>query len=84
MTYQLEMSHVAKHYYDFVAVDDVSLQIEKGEIVSLLGASGCGKTTTLRMIAGLIHPTRGTILIEGKDMTGVPPYERDLSMVFQN
>ena len=84
MTYQLEMSHVAKHYHDFVAVDDVSLQIEKGEIVSLLGASGCGKTTTLRMIAGLIHPTRGTILIEGKDMTGVPPYERDLSMVFQN
>lgn len=84
MDYQLELIDVAKHYKDFVAVDDVSLQIQKGEIVSLLGASGCGKTTTLRMIAGLIEPTRGTIRIEGKDMQGIPPYKRDISMVFQN
>lgn len=84
MNYQLEIKNIAKHYKDFIAVDDVNLQIKRGEIVSLLGASGCGKTTTLRMIAGLTEPTRGTIFIEGKDMTGVPPYKRDISMVFQN
>lgn len=84
MTYQLELIDVAKKYKNFLAVDGVSLQIKKGEIVSFLGASGCGKTTTLRMIAGLIEPTRGTIKIEEKDMHKVPPYKRDISMVFQN
>ena len=84
MEYQLELINVAKVYKDFLAVDDVNLQIKKGEIVSFLGASGCGKTTTLRMIAGLIHPTRGTIRIQGEDMVQVPPYKRDISMVFQN
>ncbi|MGE4484667.1 MAG: ABC transporter ATP-binding protein [Oscillospiraceae bacterium] len=84
MEYQLELTNVAKTYKDFLAVDDVNLQIEKGEIVSFLGASGCGKTTTLRMIAGLIKPTRGKIRIQGQDMEGVPPYKRDISMVFQN
>ncbi|HWR60360.1 MAG TPA: ABC transporter ATP-binding protein [Clostridia bacterium] len=84
MEYQLELIDVAKKYKDFLAVDGVSLQIRKGEIVSFLGASGCGKTTTLRMIAGLIEPTRGTIRIAGKDMDRVPPYKRDISMVFQN
>jgi len=84
MEYQLELIDVAKKYKDFLAVDGVSLQIQKGEIVSFLGASGCGKTTTLRMIAGLIEPTRGTIRIAGKDMDKVPPYKRDISMVFQN
>lgn len=84
MEYQLELMNVAKVYKDFLAVDDVNLQIKKGEIVSFLGASGCGKTTTLRMIAGLIHPTRGTIRIQGEDMVQVPPYKRDISMVFQN
>jgi len=84
MEYQLELIDVAKKYKDFIAVDGVSLQIQKGEIVSFLGASGCGKTTTLRMIAGLIEPTRGTIRIAGKDMDKVPPYKRDISMVFQN
>ncbi|MGE4276758.1 MAG: ABC transporter ATP-binding protein [Lawsonibacter sp.] len=84
MEYQLELIDVAKHYKSFVAVDRVNLQIEKGEIISLLGASGCGKTTTLRMIAGLIEPTNGTIRIQGKDMHQVPPHKRDLSMVFQN
>lgn len=84
MEYQLELIDVAKKYKDFLAVDSVNLQIKKGEIVSFLGASGCGKTTTLRMIAGLIEPTRGTIKIEGKEMNGIPPYKRDISMVFQN
>lgn len=84
MEYQLELIDVAKQYKDFLAVDSVNLQIKKGEIVSFLGASGCGKTTTLRMIAGLLEPTRGTIKIEGREMNGVPPYKRDISMVFQN
>ena len=84
MEYQLELIDVAKQYKDFLAVDRVNMQIKKGEIVSFLGASGCGKTTTLRMIAGLIEPTRGTIKIEGKAMNVIPPYKRDISMVFQN
>ena len=84
MDYQLELTNVAKHYRDFIAVDNVDLQIKKGEIISLLGSSGCGKTTTLRMIAGLIEPTRGTIRIQGQNMNGVPPHKRDISMVFQN
>lgn len=84
MDYQLELINIAKHYKNFVAVDNVSLRIQKGEIISLLGASGCGKTTTLRMIAGLIEPTCGTIRIQGEDMKGIPPYKRNLSMVFQN
>ena len=84
MDYQLELTNVAKHYRDFIAVDNVDLQIKKGEIISLLGSSGCGKTTTLRMIAGLIDPTRGTIRIQGQNMNGVPPHKRDISMVFQN
>lgn len=84
MEYQLELIDVAKKYKEFLAVDSVNLQIEKGEIISFLGASGCGKTTTLRMIAGLLEPTRGTIKIAGKKMNGIPPYKRDISMVFQN
>lgn len=84
MDYQLELIDIAKHYKDFVAVDSVNLQIEPGEIVSLLGSSGCGKTTTLRMVAGLIEPTSGTIRIQGQDMKGIPPHKRDISMVFQN
>lgn len=84
MDYQLELIDVAKQYKEFLAVDSVNLQIRKGEIVSFLGASGCGKTTTLRMIAGLIEPTRGTIRIQGQDMKGIPPHKRDISMVFQN
>ena len=84
MDYQLELTNIAKHYKNFVAVDGVDLQIAPGEIVSLLGSSGCGKTTTLRMVAGLIEPTHGTIRIQGQDMAGIPPHKRDISMVFQN
>lgn len=73
MEYQLELIDVAKKYKDFLAVDGINLQIKKGEIVSFLGASGCGKTTTLRMIAGLIEPTKGVIKIAGKEMNGIPP-----------
>ena len=84
MGYQVELKNITKDYSGVRAVDHVSLQIAKGEIVSLLGPSGCGKTTTLRIIAGLIAPTGGTVEIEGKDVTHIPPYKRDIAMVFQN
>jgi spermidine/putrescine transport system ATP-binding protein len=67
-----------------VAVEDVDLQVGAGEFFSLLGPSGCGKTTTLRMLAGFEEPTSGRILLYGRDMVGVPPYRRDVNMVFQH
>ncbi|MCM3701927.1 ABC transporter ATP-binding protein [Paenibacillus macerans] len=84
MSIQVELKNIVKDYGSFRAVDDVSLRIDKGEIVTLLGPSGCGKTTTLRMIAGLFTPSSGQIRIAGEDVTQVPPYKRDIAMVFQN
>ncbi|HZX00078.1 MAG TPA: ABC transporter ATP-binding protein [Trueperaceae bacterium] len=75
---------VTKRYRDALAVDDLSLEIERGEFLTLLGPSGCGKTTTLNMIAGFIAPTAGTITIKGQPVTDLPPFERDTSMVFQS
>ncbi len=80
----VEIEHVTKSFGEFKAVDDVSLKIFKGEIFCLLGASGCGKTTLLRMLGGFETPTSGRILIDGEDMTGVPPYERPVNMMFQS
>jgi multiple sugar transport system ATP-binding protein len=67
-----------------VAVRDLTLEIGDGELLVLVGPSGCGKSTVLRLIAGLETPTSGRIVIDGRDMTGVPPNERDLAMVFQS
>ena len=69
--------------HDVRAVEHVDLRIAEGEFFSLLGPSGCGKTTTLRMIAGFEEPTAGQILLHGRDMVGVPPFRRDVNMVFQ-
>ena len=80
----LTLNGLTKRYRDVVAVDDLSVQIRRGEFVSLLGPSGCGKTTTLRMIAGFILPDAGSIAIEGEDVTLVPPFHRDIGMVFQH
>jgi putrescine transport system ATP-binding protein len=80
----VEIERVTKSFGDFKAVDDISLKIYKGEIFCLLGASGCGKTTLLRMLGGFETPTSGRILIDGEDMTGVPPYERPVNMMFQS
>jgi len=80
----VQIDRVTKSFGDFKAVDDVSLKIYKGEIFCLLGASGCGKTTLLRMLGGFETPTSGRIFIDGEDMTGVPPYERPVNMMFQS
>jgi putrescine transport system ATP-binding protein len=80
----LRIEGVTKRFGDFVAVNAVSLSVRQGEIFALLGSSGCGKTTLLRMLAGFEMPTAGRILIEGEDMAGIPPYERPVNMMFQS
>src|SRR6202051_2350333 len=80
----VQVDGITKSFGDFKAVDDVSLKIYKGEIFCLLGASGCGKTTLLRMLGGFETPSSGCIFIDGEDMTGVPPYERPVNMMFQS
>ncbi|MBI5029019.1 MAG: ABC transporter ATP-binding protein [Chloroflexi bacterium] len=80
----LELYNVRKSFGTVNAVESFNLQVERGELVSFLGPSGCGKTTTLRMIAGFELPTSGTVLINGKDFTYVPPNKRNIGMVFQS
>ncbi|MDH5254473.1 MAG: polyamine ABC transporter ATP-binding protein [Gammaproteobacteria bacterium] len=75
---------MTKRFGDFVAVDNVSLSVFKGEIFCLLGGSGCGKTTLLRMLAGFERPTSGRIFIDGQDMADTLPYERPVNMMFQS
>ena len=84
MSYQLELHNVFKLFGSVKAVDDVSLNIEHGEFLTLLGPSGSGKTTTLNMIAGFEIPTSGDILLENEDITTVAPNRRSIGMVFQN
>jgi putative spermidine/putrescine transport system ATP-binding protein len=80
----LELRDLCKSYGDVHAVDHVSLTVAAGEFVTLLGPSGSGKTTTLGMIAGLAKPSSGGILLDGKRLDPLPPYKRDLGVVFQN
>jgi putative spermidine/putrescine transport system ATP-binding protein len=80
----LTLDHVSKLYGELRAVDDISLEVAPGEFVTLLGPSGSGKTTTLRIIGGFIQPDAGTVMLDGRDLTRVPPYKRDIGMVFQN
>jgi putrescine transport system ATP-binding protein len=80
----VRIDRITKKFGEFVAVDDVSLNIYQKEIFCLLGASGCGKTTLLRMLAGFERPTAGRIFIDGTDMTELPPYERPVNMMFQS
>ena len=80
----IQIQGLTKSFGVFTAVDSVDLDIYKGELFSLLGGSGCGKTTLLRMLAGFETPTEGKVLIDGMDMTEVPPYERPVNMMFQS
>ncbi|GFE85003.1 polyamine-transporting ATPase [Steroidobacter agaridevorans] len=80
----VQIDRVTKRFGDFVAVNNVSLKIYKKELFCLLGGSGCGKTTLLRMLAGFEEPTSGKLFIDGVDMTGIPPYERPVNMMFQS
>ena len=80
----LTIDNVTKSFGAHRAVDGVSLQIGRGEAFSLLGPSGCGKTTLLRMIAGFEQPDGGRIILDGKDITSLPPEKRPVNTVFQN
>lgn len=80
----IRIDHLTRRFGDVVAVDDVSLEIADGEFLVLLGPSGCGKSTLLRSIAGLLDPTGGRITAGERDITHLPPKERDLAMVFQS
>lgn len=80
----LQFNNVSKAFGSTEAVKDFNLGIEKGELVSFLGPSGCGKTTTLRMVAGFEMPTSGHVVIDGEDITYMPPNKRDVGMVFQS
>ena len=80
----IQINNISKHFADVKAVDDVSFEIKEGEFFSLLGPSGCGKTTLLRLLAGFEYPTSGNLLIDGTDITALPPDKRPTNMVFQN
>ena len=79
----IELKNINKEYDEILAVDNFNLYVKKGEFVTFLGPSGCGKTTTLRMIAGFELPTSGEILLNGEEITNLPPYKRPVNTVFQ-
>src|SRR5438034_8588460 len=83
-TADVRLDHVTKRFDDVVAVDDISLEIERGSFFALLGPSGCGKTTTLRMIGGFEEPTEGLIYLGEREVSGLPSYKRDVNTVFQS
>ncbi len=80
----VQIEQLSKQFGSVYAVDEISLEIHRSEFFSLLGASGCGKTTLLRMLAGFEVPTAGRIIIDGQDMTAVPAYDRPVNMMFQS
>ncbi|MFT5658790.1 MAG: putrescine transport system ATP-binding protein [Gammaproteobacteria bacterium] len=80
----IKIQGISKQFGSFVAVENIDLEIYKGELFSLLGGSGCGKTTLLRILAGFETPSAGRIFIDGIDMTEIPPYQRPVNMMFQS
>ncbi|QRN85505.1 ABC transporter ATP-binding protein [Clostridia bacterium] len=81
---KVDIKNITKYYGDVLAVDNVSIEIEKGELIGLLGPSGCGKTTLLRVMSGFLKPNGGSIFMGGNDVTELPPEKRPTSLVFQN
>ncbi len=81
---RLRLDRLEKRYGDAVAVGSVSLEVADGELVVLLGPSGCGKTTTLRMVAGFVAATAGDVLVDGRSIAALPPYRREMGLVFQS
>ncbi|WP_312908666.1 spermidine/putrescine ABC transporter ATP-binding protein [Tissierella praeacuta] len=79
----IELKNIRKEFGGITVLENINLYIRQNEFLTLLGPSGCGKTTTLRIIGGFEEPTKGTVLFEGKDITGLPPYERQINTVFQ-
>lgn len=84
MAESIVFEHISKQFGNSIALKDVSFGIEKGEFFSLLGPSGCGKTTLLRILAGFERPEKGRVLLDGKDITNLPPNRRPINTVFQN
>jgi len=82
--FDVELQNVSKDFGEFLAVDRASFGIKKGEFFSMLGPSGSGKTTCLRMVAGFYEPSSGKILLTGKDVSGIPPFKRNVNTVFQD
>ena len=80
----LQIENVSKHFGALAAVDGVSIDIRENEFFALLGPSGCGKTTLLRMLAGFERPSGGKILLDGADISSVPPHRRPVNMMFQS
>jgi len=80
----IELIDIAKSWGDATALQAVNLEIEAGSFCVLLGPSGCGKSTTLRILAGLETATEGRVVIDGRDVTALPPAQRGIAMVFQN
>ena len=81
--YIIDIQHLSKSFGGVKVLDDINFYVRRGEFVTLLGPSGCGKTTILRHIAGFLSPDEGRILLEGKDISAIPPYQRPLNTVFQ-
>lgn len=82
-THTIDLRNISKEYDGIKVLDNINLYIRKNEFLTLLGPSGCGKTTTLRIIGGFEQPTEGKVIFEGKDITTLPPYERQINTVFQ-
>ena len=78
----IELKHISRTFDGSFSLSDFNLEVKRGEFVTFLGPSGCGKTTILRMIAGFDMPTSGDILLNGKDISQLPPYERPINTVF--
>src|SRR5579872_6541380 len=79
----IRLDGVSQRYGGVTALDCLDLEVRPGELLALLGPSGCGKTTALRLIAGFLQPSAGRVLIDGRDISDVPPHQRNVGMVFQ-